>query len=336
MSIENNTQFVENPSKLIANSNGDIVVINDHSNGNGNGHGIGGGNGNGGGKGNGNGGGKGSGGGKKGELFGDMYLLYRDANGVPILSPDGFYQPIDINGELIPLDEEGHPLDEEATVEVELGRMNVIRSPERVLDRGLGEVLSVLAQADAINTDAAGRLEITIGEEIKTIDAPIENLAVYRELLNNGHLEVSLKGTVQIEDGLDAMFDQNSTPDAVDLLIAKSFLAGATDKTVPMTIDKIIYTHAIMGLEGTIIQKEIEYIDFLAMDFTYNRSELYSDKYVEVLVEISPGVYEIQTVNIFATVFNSEQYDESGGAAVYTQAAEDARRVINFVHDYAY
>ena len=49
---------------------------------------------------------------KKGDLFGDLWVILRDANGIPILSPEGFVQPLDLAGNLIPLDNEGHPIDE--------------------------------------------------------------------------------------------------------------------------------------------------------------------------------------------------------------------------------
>lgn len=63
--------------------------------------------------------------GSGGDLFGDMYVILRDANGVPILNAAGFVQPIDANGNLIPLDAEGAPIDPSLAIEVELGRLNV-------------------------------------------------------------------------------------------------------------------------------------------------------------------------------------------------------------------
>jgi hypothetical protein len=309
---------------------------NGHGGGSGEGLGRGNGNGNGSGSGhgNGNGSGSGSGGDKKGDTFGDMYILERDLNGVPVLSEEGFYQPIDINGDPIPLDEEGHPLDETAVIEVELGRTNVIRSPERTLQRGLDEVISQLGQAEAVKSDVAGRLVMTINGEDKTIDSPIENLAVYKELVNNGSLPIMPKSGAEVELALQSMFDGDDTPNEADFSVAKSFFAGATDKSIPLTIDKIVYSHIIMGIEGTIEQKDIEYINFLGMPFSYNREAAYGEKYVDILYQTGPDTYERRTVNIFSYLFKSEVYNQDGGIAVYTQAAEDARQVINFIHDY--
>jgi|GEM_PF-727137 len=285
------------------------------------------------GKGNGNGGGTG-GGGKKGDLYGDMYVILRDVNGVPVLSPSGCLQPVDEYGVALPLDEECHPLDEDAAIEVDLGRANVVRSPSKTIDRGLEEVMSFLVQADTIKTDAAGRMVINIGGVDKTTDAPIENLALYRELINKGSLPVTLKSSVVIEDGLEVMFDGDMAPDAADLLAAKSFFAGATDKAVPVTMDKIIYSHVILDLDGTIVQNGTKYVSFTELGFTYNREAAYGNKYADILVEVAPGYYERQTVNVFNYIFGGVTYTETGGAAVYTQAVDDARLVVNFVHEY--
>ena len=49
---------------------------------------------------------------KKGDVYGDMYVLLRDANGVPILKQlaDGTWvvQPVDKDGNVLPLDAEGN------------------------------------------------------------------------------------------------------------------------------------------------------------------------------------------------------------------------------------
>tara|TARA_R110000772_G_scaffold11226_1_gene35313 strand:- start:43 stop:573 length:531 start_codon:yes stop_codon:yes gene_type:complete len=47
----------------------------------------------------------------RGDLYGDMYVILRDSNGVPILNADGYVQPVDVNGNPIELDEEGAPVD---------------------------------------------------------------------------------------------------------------------------------------------------------------------------------------------------------------------------------
>src|SRR6056297_2874690 len=124
-----------------------------------------------------------------GDLYGDLYVILRDASGVPILSDAGFVQPVAADGSLIALDEDGHVLDESLVVEVEIGRLNVSRAPEDVLEGRSEEVIALLNSAEAVSFDAAGRLVITVDGEASTIDAPLENLSIYIALMNTGTIE---------------------------------------------------------------------------------------------------------------------------------------------------
>ena len=116
----------------------------------------------------------------KGDLHGDLYVVYRTPDGTPITTDQGFLQPIAYydDGTMV-LDENGDPvlleLNEEGEVvegqtyegqpirpeEVEFGRTNVGRAPDAVLEHALDEALSKLAEADEWSFDAAGRLVLT-------------------------------------------------------------------------------------------------------------------------------------------------------------------------------
>lgn len=89
--------------------------------------------------------------------------------------------------------------------EVEFGRLNLSRSPEAVLQAAFDEAISSINNADKVEIDAAGRLLLTtdIYEEFdtgltceaklietvtKAIDSPLENLALYVKLMQDGHL----------------------------------------------------------------------------------------------------------------------------------------------------
>ena len=81
---------------------------------------------------------------QQGDIYGDMYVILRDANGVPILDANGYVQVkyVDANGDLqccilrsaegdlLPTLSDGTAV---APVEVEFGRLSVGRSPEDVL-----------------------------------------------------------------------------------------------------------------------------------------------------------------------------------------------------------
>lgn len=268
----------------------------------------------------------------KGGLYGDMYVLLRDENGVPILTAEGFVQPVDANGDPIPLDEDGHPLDADLTIEVELGRLNVGRSPTNVLVSRYEEAIDVINAADEITLDASGRLVLITDGVSKTIDSPLENLALYLELMNTGTLGgVTLDPSVLGD--LAYLVDGVFTTD--DLSAASSFLAAASDKTGELTLDEVVYLNTFVGVEGTLTDSlgDGAYVDFSS--FTYDRSDLYADVTVTVLVQEADGTWTPTEVNIYDTIFNSIDYQSvDGGVDGFAQAADDARAVIEYIHEY--
>lgn len=84
--------------------------------------------------------------------------------------------------------------------EVHFGRLNLSRAPEAVLQAAFDEAITAINNADEMSIDAAGRLLLTttIYDEIlvdqvvdvvtKAIDSPLENLALYVKLMQDGHL----------------------------------------------------------------------------------------------------------------------------------------------------
>ncbi|MCE5974902.1 hypothetical protein LZA78_15555 [Sinirhodobacter sp. WL0062] len=321
-----------------------------------------------------------------GDLFGDLYVVERDANGVPILTDDGYLQPLDADGNPIPLiDGEVDPEYLDDLVTIDLGRLNLGRSAEDVLDGQLEEAIKTINLADdasageSITLDAAGRIVVTYvdadtGELItKTIDSPLENLAIYEALLTDGELVVlrNLDEDPELEevgittsllpDSLAYLADGEQ--DATDLSEATAYLAAATDKTGTFTVDEVAYINNILGIaqeeltfdydgDGTLDPTGIyaSVIDYSA--FTYDREDTYN---VEVVVLVPSGetwvdldkdgvqdegetftTWEPDLVNIYSTVFTGE-YTASETATItdFTQAADDAREVIEFIHEYA-
>ena len=266
---------------------------------------------------------------KKGDLFGDLWVILRDDNGVPLLTDEGWIQPLDSEGNLIALDEEGHPLDESLTMEVELGRLNVGRAPTSVLDKRADEVITLLNDATDLKVDAAGRLVLTVDGVDKTIDSPLENLAIYVALMTDGSIPgvTDLPGTAY-----DFLVDGVLT--AEDLAASVSFLAAATDKTGVFTTDEIAYIDAFLSIntvsEGNVTYSVIDY-----SSFTYDRSDTYGDVTVEVLIEQPDGSFMPTVVNVYDAVFGSEQQLASGDLSAYTLAADDARMVIEYIHELA-
>jgi hypothetical protein len=263
----------------------------------------------------------------RGQLYGDMWVVLRDANGVPILTPEGFRQPLDADGQPVPLDAEGKPLDESRTVPVELGRLNVSRSPSQVLDGRLEEAARNLQAATAVRRDEAGRLVFTIDGVEKTIDSPLENLAIYRALMTTG----SIPGLTDLPGAdYDFLVDGRQTPD--DLRAAASFLAGAADKYDPIRPDSVAYLNTILQISlkttGDVTYSGVEF-----SGFSYDRAAAYAGQTTQVIVKQPDGTLKVETVDLFEKVFGSQPYAGRDSISAYAQAADDARAVIAFTHD---
>jgi len=265
----------------------------------------------------------------RGDLYGDLWIILRDSDGVPILSDDGFAQPLDADGNLIPLDEEGHPLDETLTMEVELGRLNVGRAPDTVLATRMDEVVAMLTSATDITVDAAGRLVLTVDGVAKTIDSPLENLAIYVALMTTGSIDDvgDLPGTA-----FDFLTDGVLT--TADLEASAVFLAAATDKTGVFTSDEIVYINAFLGI-NLVTDGDVTYSDVDYSSLVYDRTDTYGSVFVEVLVQQTDGTWVQTSVNVLDAVFDGLTASASGSLDAYTLAADDARMVINFIHEYA-
>lgn len=264
---------------------------------------------------------------KKGDLYGDMYILLRDANGVPILV-DGLEQVVAFvyaaDGTLVPLlDGSGNPVaipytaegDLATTItigtttydvypgEVDLGRLSVGRSPSKVLDHALSEALSKLTSG-TVTLDASGRLVV----DGVPIDSPLENLALYEVYMQTG----TLPGVT-----LPAGFDP------------AALLAAAADKTGAISVDTVVYMNSILGINTT-----GSYYDFSTYD--YDRVATWADVNVTVLVLQPDGSYLPTLVNVYQTLFNSTSWTDpttDGGADDFATAANDYLQVLEFVHD---
>jgi len=199
--------------------------------------------------------------------LGDLIVLYRDEWGLPILTGDLCQQPLAAPGVTLPAigdmpacvpesdtDSCVIPVDpgtcavvvgyETYTQEVDFGRTSVIRSPVSVIEQSLGEVVTKLATAQCTSLDPAGRLVNTSeldGELLSaTIDSPLENLAIYRQLMLTGYLGADASAIVLPDDNV--------------LNMAARGFGAADDKTGKVTVDQVVYTNEIMGLTDEGVQ----------------------------------------------------------------------------------
>lgn len=266
-----------------------------------------------------------------GDLFGDLYVILRDDQGVPILNEDGFVQPISADGTLILLDDEGHVIDDALVQEVDIGRLNVSRAPDDVLEGRSEEVMTLLNSADAISFDPAGRLIVTIDGVSSTIDSPLENLSIYVALMETGTIEGVDNPVV------NSLFLADGVQTIEDLEAAATFLAAATDKTGVFTTDEIAYLNLILDIETDVLEgTEVQYsaVDF--SEFTYDREDTYDGVKTTILVQQDDGSWIEEEIDVYSVIFDSINDDvDDGTLGAFTQAADDARVVINYIHEYS-
>jgi hypothetical protein len=124
------------------------------------------------------------------------------------------------------------------TQEVDFGRINAARSPDDVFEAQLEDVVVNLAIADCITLDPAGRLvasTVAADETVttKTIDSPLQNLAIYRQLMLTGFLGAAANPIELPGDTLDT---------------AARGLGVGSDKGGEVNVDMVAYLNSIMGL----------------------------------------------------------------------------------------
>lgn len=122
---------------------------------------------------------------------------------------------------------------QEGIPEVELGRLNVARSPDQVLGRAFSEALA------SFTPDVAAfyRLDLAAMEKelsenwgnVRLIDSPLQNLALMRDAL----------------DGSSVLATVGITTDNDTLLAA--FLGTASDKSIPVTAETAAAISTILG-----------------------------------------------------------------------------------------
>ena len=310
--------------------------------------------------------------------LGDLIILYRDEYGVPILTVDGCQQPIAAgpfdgcettpDGKcLVPVDPVtcavGAGFDS-YTQEVDFGRINEARSPDDVFEAQLEDVVVKLATADCISLDPAGRLvasTVLTGEEedqvlTSAIDSPLQNLAIYRQLLMTGYL------------------GSESAPlvlPGITLDMAARALGAAADKTGEANVDLVAYLNQIMGLTetgvttvlgppicidvkeevmGVVQMVEKCFLDYgsYGYDRMANFASLPDPAYIptedpepgvfeyltEVLPLTDPVTFYIDQDLITTAAFADEPGYLEGNIGGFAQAVDDTRAVIEFMHSH--
>lgn len=300
-----------------------------------------------------------------GDLYGDLVEIVREeVNGVPILDENGCEILINASGGepismIYDVDSQSCTIPEDAdVVEVAFGRLNIVRSPPQVLESKFDEAIRGLNEATNISLDPSGRLLLTKiavdpeGIEYtyeKAIDSPGENLALYKKVMSEGHLEGNLGDdpyahvgdpladpvlrpvlnvthylavvdttVLPLSSWQDLLNNSASGPDLPlteeDLLFTASFLAAGGDKTGHITVDMVFNMNSIMGLNtknASGFYDQTTVVDFSVFDV--DRSPRY-DKSVYVLVpelnETGAWVY-LHWVEDWVELMNATKWPET-------------------------
>lgn len=309
---------------------------------------------------------------EKGDLFGDLYVLVRDANGAPItltigdvayVQPAAFFadelgQPgapvLDIDDNYVPLalDAEGslvvpqyYPVFDDPTgtlvvpKEVDLGRLNEARAPSNVLDRALGEALANLeSSVKPITQDPMGRLEYWTDDVTPVaIDSPLENLALYKRLMTEGEIAFTTQsGDTFTTNARPSDFHGNNDPvdPATDPKhIMLDYAAAMLSAAADKTGDiDVDVAITINNFLGINGETAPEYFDFLG--YGHIRSHHFGTDQATVLVQQEdPNTYVVSTIDVM-DIFKSmdRTADDARGFAA---AADDDLTVLEYVHNYA-
>jgi hypothetical protein len=234
----------------------------------------------------------------------DLKVLVRDEAGYVIFDSEGKPQTdnvtiepnidgyvVGIDNVIALYDAEGEVLPTVAlhVVPIEMGRLNIIRSPSTVISKRLTEVIKNFGDGTVANVtrDFCGRImmfrtdeAIELGAEDKPIDSPLENLAIYKELMLHGFAQSAedngLKFLIE-QDGelggfdLQLRVDQgegvwDDSPKSYDeftgiveltgideqdniiMNLAASCMAAGSDKSNTLLIDEIVFVNLFMGI----------------------------------------------------------------------------------------
>lgn len=254
------------------------------------------------------------------------------------------------------------------TQEVDFGRMNNARAPDSVFASQLADVVINLATADCVTLDPAGRLVVTRVETVENelgelvdvvtssaIDSPLQNLAIYKQLIKYGYLGDELSPIALPASELDT---------------AARALGAASDKGGEVNVDKVAYLNSIMGLDDvpTIldpklceiyreeVQGVIQRVEKCFLDYSFHRydretnfSEVPNPGYIaprgfgegvigwfEYLAPLDESIptFDVGRDRIQHRVFGSDAGFEYGNIGGFAQAADDARAVINYMHSW--
>ncbi len=237
------------------------------------------------------------------------------------------------------------------------------RSPASVFATQLEDAVIRLSTADCVTLDPAGRMVTsTVTDGVVTsaaIDSPLQNLAIYKQLMLTGYLGAATAPLELPADvlntaarGLGAASDKAGKV-GVDMVVYLNQIMGLTDETVTTFLPKkcIEVKEEVMGVVQMVRKCFLDYGP-TGGNYAYNRGSNFGslpapayipaaapqDGWFEYLAVLDPAVptFVIATGPILAAV--PELVGNPALAAPniggFAQAADDARATIEFMHSW--
>jgi hypothetical protein len=209
--------------------------------------------------------------------------------------------------------------------EVDLGRLNLGRSPEKVLAKQLRDVQTFLNSGE-VALDASGRF-VLVGTDL-TLDSPLANLAVYQSVLETGLIQTPESPMPVPDVDLDEL-----------QLTATALAAGSPKEDFEITVDTVAYLNRILGIPVDTAWAEVMPVlpnvagwtgeTFLNYGgFAYDRADFFPGcvDYYDISTGTEREGVPLTTVVPFAGAATGSGVDG------YVRLAEDARDVLVWVH----
>lgn len=329
--------------------------------------------------------------------YGDIYILYRDTNGIPVLTEaihedendptstiiEGLcLQPIlsqqfysdnpdaldfclqtdsaiteedpQCLAEVDPVTCAPRPDYGRYLQEVDFGRINLARSPEEVFQAQVEEAVFNLTTAGCISLDPAGRMvysSLIDGVVVShTIDSPLQNLAIFRKLMQDGKfhdlINVGADWLTTAARSLGAASDKEGEV-TVDLVAYMNMIFGFTDDDPPSALDRICLD-VRQEVKGEILVVEKCYLDYHSYSYSrdtnfnllptppYIPSEYPENGTFEYMRVINSVPYTTeQTIDKILNVVPELASTWFGpNIKAFAKSADDTRAVIEFMHTF--
>jgi hypothetical protein len=254
---------------------------------------------------------------KKGDDYGDLIVLLRNPiTGEPIVEDGEYLICLDVACTSTTPTVDGEVPAGVTAIEVDFGRASVGRAPSKVTDHSLEEAIGkITADGAVISVDDAGRITITVDGVTSTIDSPLENLALYIDLMTG----LASSSTSATEAALGSL---------ATLETAASLLAAVSDKTGDISVDYVVNYNVIVDIVNS-----GEYYDFSTFSYTRDYPTDYVYNYT-----LDDGVTILSAtlnVNDYLAAVNGSITGDAG-ITLFTDAADDSVEVIELLHTQIY